>query len=54
MTTIMESSYGIFQSTKVDILPSPSMLSLCCLKNIKDVDVVSVHEISTLIGYLAK
>jgi precorrin-6Y C5,15-methyltransferase (decarboxylating) len=46
-----------FSIDEVDILPSPSILSLCCAKigqNIKDVDVVSLHgrDFKSIIRYL--
>ena len=46
-----------FSTDEVDILPSPSILSLCCAKigqNIKDVDVVSLHgrDFNSIIRYL--
>lgn len=46
-----------FSIDEVDILPSPSILSLCCAKigqNIKDVDVVSLHgrDFNSIIRYL--
>ena len=46
-----------FSIDEVDILPSPSILSLCCAKigqNIKDVDAVSLHgrDFNSIISYL--